>query len=287
MSDPLAQLGSWPVPHAGAAVVGSAGVLAIAGDATMRFPLASVTKPLTALAALVAVEEEALRLDQPIAEPIEGHRLIEAELAGLLPGASLRHLLAHASGLSPNRLDRGAAVGTRRIYSNSGFDLIGAMVQAATDIPFENYLSDAVLSPLRMTGASLDGSPARDGTASVTDLAALLGELLNPSGLLSPATMAEATSLQYPGLPGVLPGYGSQRDNDWGLGFELRGHKQPHWTSERNSPATYGHFGQSGTMFWVDPVARLALVALADEPFGPWAVRAWPPLADAVLDAFG
>jgi CubicO group peptidase (beta-lactamase class C family) len=287
VTDPLTQVASWPVPHAAAAVVGQGGMLAVAGDTTMRFPLASVTKPLTALAALVAVEEEALRLDQPISDPIEGHRLIEPELAGLLPGATLRHLLAHASGLAPNRLNRGAAVGTRRIYSNSGFDLIAAMVQAASEIRFENYLADAVFSPLRMTTASLDGSAARDGTASVTDLAALLGELLNPSGLLAAATLADATSLQYPGLPGVLPGYGSQRDNDWGLGFELRGHKHPHWTSDRNSAATYGHFGQSGTMFWIDPVAGLGLVALADEPFGPWAVQAWPPLADAVLDAFG
>ena len=77
--------------------------------------------------------------------------------------------------------------------------------------------------------------------------------------------------MQFPGLPGVLPGYGGQRDNAWGYGFEIRAGKRPHWTSERNSAASYGHFGQSGTMFWVDPVARLGLVALADRPFGDWA----------------
>ena len=36
-------------------------------------------------------------------------------------------------------------------------------------------------------------------------------------------------------------------------------------------------------MIWVDPAVDLALVALADEPFGPWAAQAWPALADAVL----
>ncbi|MGI8666726.1 MAG: serine hydrolase, partial [Jatrophihabitans sp.] len=138
-----------------------------------------------------------------------------------------------------------------------------------------------------MGTATLAGSPARDGVASVTDLMALLAELLSPSGLLHPDTLAAATAVQFPGLPGVLPGYGSQQDNAWGLGFEIRAAKRPHWTSARNSAGTYGHFGQSGTMFWIDPQARLALVALADEPFGDWAVRAWPVLAETVLDAFG
>jgi hypothetical protein len=36
-------------------------------------------------------------------------------------------------------------------------------------------------------------------------------------------------------------------------------------------------------MFWIDPVAGIGLIALADEPFGPWAAAAWPALSDAVL----
>jgi CubicO group peptidase (beta-lactamase class C family) len=287
MTGPLELLASWPVPNCAAAVVGPAGVLATAGSLSMRFPLASVTKPLTALAALVAVEEGALELDWPIAEPLGGTGLIEPELAETLPGATLRHLLAHASGLAPDRWRRAAAVGTRRIYSNTGFELIGRSIEAATGIPFPDYLAEAVFRPLRMTSAELAGSAARDGIASVSDLVALLGELLWPSGLLHPESLAAATSVQFPGLPGVLPGYGGQRDNAWGYGFEIRAGKRPHWTSDRNSPETYGHFGQSGTMFWVDPAARLGLVALADRPFGDWAVQAWPPLAAAVLDSYG
>jgi CubicO group peptidase (beta-lactamase class C family) len=287
MTGPLDQLAGWPVPNCAAAVVGPAGVLAGTGELSMRFPLASVTKPLTALAALVAVEEGALELSQPIGEPIGGSRLIEPELAEQLAGATLGHLLAHAGGLAPDRWRRGAAVGTRRIYSNTGFELIGRLVGAATEIPFADYLAEAVFRPLRMDTAELAGSPARDGIGSVADLAGLLGELLSPSGLLHPATLQAATSVQFPGLPGVLPGYGGQQDNAWGYGFEIRANKRPHWTSDRNSPESYGHFGQSGTMFWVDPVARLGLVALADRAFGDWARKAWPALADAVLDSFG
>ena len=83
----------------------------------------------------------------------------------------------------------------------------------------------------------------------------------------------------------MLPGFGAQDPNDWGLGFEIRGTKSPHWTGTHNSPRTFGHFGQSGTMLWIDPEAELGLVALSNRDFGPWAAEAWPVLADAVLAA--
>lgn len=276
--NPLDRLASWPVANAAAAVVGPAGVLATAGDQALRFRLASVTKPLAALATLIAVEEEAVTLDQPLPGP---------DLAAQLPGATLAHLLSHASGLAPDRRQRAAAPGTRRIYSNAGYDLIGEMMATATDIPFATYLADAVFRPLGMSTATLEGSPASHGWGSVTDLVPLLSELLNPTGLLHPSTVLAATTVAFPGLRGVLPGFGSQDPNDWGLGFEIRGEKSPHWTSARNSAATFGHFGRSGTMIWIDPQAQLGLVALSDRAFDDWAAQAWPVLSDAVLDAFG
>jgi len=283
--NPLQQVLDWPAPHAAAAVLSPAGVLATIGDTSRRFPLASVTKPLTALATLVAVEEGAIELDRPV--PEFAPDALGEELTAELGSMTLRHLLSHASGLAAERLRRGAEVGVRRIYSNAGYDLIGELVTGATGIEFGAYLAEAVFAPLRMSTASLAGSPAFAGTASVADLQALLAELLTPSGLLHADTLADARSVQFPGLLGILPGYGGQRPNDWGLGFEIRGEKHPHWTSPRNSPATYGHFGRSGTMFWVDPRAGLGLVALADRDFGSWAIKAWPELSDAVLDAFG
>ena len=84
--------------------------------------------------------------------------------------------------------------------------------------------------------------------------------------------------MQFPGLDGVLPGFGRQTPNDWGLGIELRDAKAPHWTGERNSPRTYGHFGRSGTFLWVDPDAGVALACLTDRDFGDWAKEAWPRL---------
>jgi CubicO group peptidase (beta-lactamase class C family) len=229
-----------------------------------------VTKPLAALAVLVAVEEEAVRLDDPADD-------------ALLPGATLRHLLSHASGMASERPLRSFAPAQRRVYSNVGIELAAELVERATGIAFADYLREAVLAPLAMRDTSLRGSPARDGVSSAADLARVVGELLTPSGLLSAPTLADLATVQYPGLRGVLPGFGGQDPNDWGLGFEIRGHKSPHWTGGANSPRTYGHFGQSGTFVWIDPDAQLGLVALADRDFDDWARAAWPALSDAVL----
>ncbi len=103
-----------------------------------------------------------------------------------------------------------------------------------------------------------------------------------PHGLAA-ETLAEAAAVQFPGLGGVLPGFGRQEPNDWGLGLELRDGKSPHWTGARNSPDTFGHFGRAGGFLWVDPGAGVALACLTDLDFGDWAKDAWPELADAVL----
>ncbi|MBN9621086.1 MAG: beta-lactamase family protein [Actinobacteria bacterium] len=273
MTGVLAAIDDWPVETAAAAVVGPSGVLASHGPVEHALRLASVTKPLAALAVLVAVEEEAVSLDDP-ADP------------ELLPGATLRHLLAHASGVAPERPLRSFPPAYRRVYSNVGIELAAGLVEAATGLPFAQYLDEALVRPLGLTATTLPGSPARDGVSTVADLARVLHELLSSTGLLSAATRADLATVQYPGLRGVLPGFGGQDPNDWGLGFEIRGHKSPHWTGATNSPATFGHFGQSGTMMWLDPAARLGLVALADRDFGEWAATAWPALSDAVLAEF-
>jgi CubicO group peptidase (beta-lactamase class C family) len=152
-------------------------------------------------------------------------------------------------------------------------------------MPFADYLAEGVLRPLGMTGTALtdgDGGAAAGLVGPLHDLVALGCEWASPT-LISRDTWRDATSVQFPGLAGVLPGYGPFDPCDWGLGVELRGTKHPHWTGATNSPATFGHFGQSGSFLWVDPVAGVLCAGLADRPFGVWASRAWPALADAVL----
>ncbi len=265
-------IGDWPVGSAAAAVVGPSGVLASYGDTARAFALASVTKPLVARAVQVAVEEGVVDLDTPAGPP----------------GATVRHLLAHASGLAMHSADVQARPGTRRVYSNYGFAVLAETVQQQSGIEFGRYLAEAVFEPLGMVGSRLDGGAAAAGfgaVSSVADLAAFAGDLLRPR-TVSAQLHAEAISVQFPGLTGVLPGFGVQRPNDWGLGFEIRDGKSPHWTGAANSPSTFGHFGQTGTFIWVDPVADLGLVVLTDRDFDEWAKPLWPALSDEVVKQF-
>jgi CubicO group peptidase (beta-lactamase class C family) len=266
----LARIDDWGADHASAAVVGPAGIVATRGDAAHRYRWASVTKLATSLAVLIATERGLLALD---------------EAAGP-PGATVRHLLAHSSGLPFEGGDPIAAPGTRRIYSNPGFDTLGALVAERTGRPIEDALAALVLEPLGMGASELVERPSQGIHGPLGDLAALAAELLRPTLVSGPA-FAEATTVAFPGLVGVLPGVGRFDPLDWGLGFELRDGKSPHWTGERNSPATFGHFGGSGTFLWVDPVADLAVVVLTDREYGPWSLDAWPALSDAVLAAAG
>lgn len=265
-------LDDWPVPNAAAAVVGPKGVLASHGDTARVFALASVTKPIVARAAQVAVEEGVVDLDTEAGPP----------------GSTIRHLLAHASGLAMLSGDVLARPGARRIYSNYGFAVLAQTIERESGIEFGRYLTEAVCEPLGMTSTRLDGGADTAGygaTSTVDDLVRFAGDLLRPA-TVSEQMHADATSVQFPGLDGVLPGYGSQRPNDWGLGFELRDSKSPHWTGAGNSERTYGHFGQSGGFIWVDPDADLALVVLTDRDFGEWALQPWPALSDAVLGEY-
>ena len=269
LDDALALSQTWDVPHASAVVVTADGTAAAAaGDQDRVYRLASVTKLLSAYAALVAVEEGALALDQPAGPP----------------GSTVAHLLAHTAGYDFSTSTLRAEPGERRLYSNTGFEVLADLLESETGIGFDAYAHEAVFAPLGMTSTTIGGSAAAGGASSCTDLARFAAELQRPR-LLDPATLAAATGVAFPGLRGVLPGFGLQRENDWGLGLEIRGTKSPHWTGAHNSPETFGHFGQSGTFLWVDPRAGAALVALTDRPFGEWAAEDWPPFSDAVLGA--
>ena len=94
-------------------------------------------------------------------------------------------------------------------------------------------------------------------------------------------------TVQFPGLDGVLPGFGRQEPNDWGLGLELRDGKSPHWTGSGTRPQTFGHFGAERHVPLGRPRRGIALGCLTDLEFGDWAVEAWPRLADAVLAGVG
>lgn len=265
-------------------------------DTALVWPLASVTKPLAAWGVLVAIERGLVDLDDRV-EPFD---------------VTVCALLAHASGLPVDgqfrrridgairttgyvhgqRSDMGRTWGPdsdepitppryqpyeRRIYSNYGYEVLARFVERRVKMPIGAWTESQVFRPLGMVSSTLPGSPAHGAFSNVQDLRLFVRELMNPR-LISPDLAAYAQSVQYSGLPGLLPGYGMQKNNAWGLGVEIRDSKQPHWLAEGFSPRTFGHFGISGSFIWVDPDLGKAGIFLGDHKFGREHSHAWPAI---------
>ena len=260
----LRQIDDWPVEFAAAGVADAEGRVSTRGDAARATRLASVSKPVAALATLVAAEEGVVDLDEPAGPP----------------GSTVRHLLAHTSGLPFEGTEPIARPGHRRIYSNEAFRALADHVATRAEMPFPEYVRAAVCTPL---GIGLDptGDPGSGMHASLDDVLAIGRELLVPR-LVADETRDEMVSVQFPDLSGVLPDYGRFEPLDWGLGVQLNT-RPPTWMGSRSTPRTFGHFGGSGTFLWIDPDAKVVCAALTDREFGEWAKQAWPRLADAVL----
>jgi len=261
----LRQIDVWPVSFAAAGVVHGDGRVETHGDTRRAVRLASVSKPVAALATLVAAEEGVVDLDDPAGPP----------------GSAVRHLLAHASGLPFEGTEPIAPPGRRRIYSNAGFRVLAGHLEERAEMPFAEYVRAAVVEPLGL-GLDPSGDPGSGMHASLEDVLALARDLLAPT-LVAPETLAEMTSVQFPGLTGVLPDHGRFELLDWGLGVQ-RNTRPASWMGARVSSSTFGHFGGSGTFVWVDPEPGIALAVLTDREFDEWAKDAWPAFSDAVLD---
>jgi len=259
----LSLLDSWPCEWVAASHLDQEGTVDSYGPVDRPFALASVTKLLTSVAVLIAVEERTIDLHAPI-------------LSG---GATVADMLGHAGGIAADgkRLDD---PGRRRVYSNSGYEQVAQAVASRADMEFNDYVTEAVIVPLAMSSTVLTRSAAHGAVSTVSDLVKFVEGL---PLVLSSETLDAMTSPYLPELIGVVPGYGRHEPNPWGLGPEIRGDKSPHWTGTTNSSQTWGHFGQAGTFLWSDPAAEQVLIVLTNEPFGDWALPLWPQISDAVL----
>lgn len=285
VEDVLAELQDWPVDNVAAAALwegdsadGASAQTVTFSDTSAQFPLASVSKLITAYATLLAVEEGAFELDQQV--PAE-----------LLPEfddlPTVRELLAHTSGIGFRDRTPEKPRGTRRIYSSAGYEVLADFIAAEADMPFAEYVAEGVCAPLDIE-VKVEGSAGHGFSASVDALAVLCSEFLTPS-LLAPSTLNEALEPQWPELSGVVPGYGMQKPCPWGLGFELHGEKSPHWLGEGMPETVAGHFGQSGTFLWIDRSGgkKKAAVVLTDEDFGDWAKQRWDSFNQRLWEALG
>lgn len=261
----------WPADVWSCAVIhGHTSAVETRGDTARVQRIASVSKPIAAWAVLVAVEEGAVALDDPVGQS----------------GCTLGHLLCHVGGYPFEGAQPVGKPGAKRIYSNTGYDMVAAHLEAATGIEFAAYLNEAVFAPLQMTSSTLQGSCAKDVFSCVRDLVSFVGEMRMPR-LISRDTWLSAVTPHFAEVSGIVPGIGPADPCPWGLGPEIRGHKSPHWTGAGNSAATFGHFGGIGTFMWVDPVADVACVMLSETEFDRWGLEYWPAFSDAVLAGLG
>ena len=269
MDDLTSWTSAWPVGWASVGVTDANSTLGAGPDPAEPFRIASISKTMVGFAALVAIEEESIDLDEPAGPD----------------GSTVRHLLAHASGLGFDDDRQVSPVGKRRVYSNVGIERFCEHLTVRTGIAFDAYLREAVFEPLGMASTELRGSPAHGVHSTISDLLVYARELLAPT-LIADATLDMATRPHFPDLAGMLPGLTSFDPNPFGLTFEIKDVKDPHWTAPSNAPSTFGHFGGSGSFLWVDPVAGLAAVSIADEDFGSWSLEVWPATNERILQVY-
>jgi CubicO group peptidase (beta-lactamase class C family) len=105
---------------------------------------------------------------------------------------------------------------------------------------------------------------------------------------LAPDSVRAMTTDQVNGAPGGVESMGAIWDPGfWGIGWEVKGTKRKHWTGTKSSPATYCHWGQAGTLTWVDPERELGVSVFGNRTVRSlWPLRParWVDLSDALVD---
>jgi CubicO group peptidase (beta-lactamase class C family) len=258
-----------------------------------RFALYSVTKPLSALTVMRAVERGLLTADT---------RLQDALPAFANPDVTLGHLLSHTSGIADVVLGAGVPVlshgrattvreaverapleyvpGTARRYNNLAWEGVAALVEHATGNAFEREFS-AMAAAAGAPGLSFETAdvhslhgteryehepaamfalrhPAAGTAARVEDLLAIGRSLLAGDGaILAPSTLDAMLRPRTSGLYVIDPDP-AKRLEEFGLGFNL-----PRRLGLLDH-SVYGHAGWSGTQLWVSPAAGLCVVLLTN-----------------------
>lgn len=267
------------------------------------FDLASLTKPIaTATSVMRLIEEGRVELDAPVSKYLPtftGHGK---------EAITIRHLLTHQGGLIPDNaladyqdgktlayeridgLSLRAEPGTRFIYSDVGFIVLGRLVETITGRPLNEYAHETIFAPLGMSETGFRPAAmlaARAAPTEKRDGAWMQGTVHDPrayelegvaghAGLFSTAAdLARYAQMllnegTYGGVQVLAPETvrlmrtpvdvsGGLR----GLGWDI----QTAYSSNRGdlfSPAAFGHGGFTGTALWIDPDLQMFVIFLSN-----------------------
>lgn len=195
------------------------------------FAVASVTKPLTAAAVMLLVQEGVIELSAPVSRylPRFSPPVAPAQSAGA-DAITIRHLLSHHSGLvrdlqkgvtgpSSNEVDLVELASSVLLadkpgevyrYSNVGYGLLGEMIEAVTGMEYADFMNERIFAPLSMNDTTIHGdhnSPVRRDAAAgsavstVRDLASCMAMLLRKGKLPDGKQMLEAELISRMFMP--------------------------------------------------------------------------------------
>jgi CubicO group peptidase (beta-lactamase class C family) len=212
--------------------------------------------------------------------------------------------------------------GTRVSYQSMGTALLGEVLQRITGQPLPDFLRREFFDPLGMNDTSLGwqpekrhriaavrlpanmehtdwhwntpywlgfGAPWGGLVTSPADYAKFCQLMLNGGAVggvrvLSPATVRAMTSNQLAGMPRMPEE--ERRCRPWGLGWRLHWPAHSPHFGDLLGPRSFGHWGATGTLCWMDPDTEVFCVILTTQPQeeeGRFLARACNAVAAAVV----
>ncbi|RBM17948.1 hypothetical protein DI005_20685 [Prauserella sp. PE36] len=281
------------------------GVERVGGGAPVRphtlFPLGSVTKIVVATVACQLVVEGKLSLDAPVADLVPELHALGARG----PAITARMLLSHTSGLADawdgsaslaellgtsHGAAAAAAPGEGFSYSNTGYVVLGRLIETLTGLSWVKAAQRALLDPAGISsavftapvGAAVGHVLDDDGTLVAGDLWPPVSPLFGPAGATLHATAADTARLvlacatgrtddgrellpkwmvdEMLRLQAPLPG-APLHFRGWGLGWAL---------PVAGTSRLVQHIGGTSAFVHVEPDRGIALAVLTNFPEG-WA----------------
>jgi CubicO group peptidase (beta-lactamase class C family) len=194
--------------------------------------------------------------------------------------------------------------GTQVQYQSMGFAMLAEIVHQVAGRTLAEFLRTEIFEPLGMHDTSLGWAPEKKARIAAIRLApeqhatdwnwntpywlgfgAPWGGLITSPGdfarfcrmmvgggaldgvrVLAPATVRALTGNQFETLPAVPEE--DRRFRPWGLGWRWSWPGQPETFGDLLGPRTYGHWGATGTLCWLDPDADLFAILFTTQPLG-------------------